>query len=332
MATTNADIGNPSLLDSMKRLAPDGSFEQEIVEPLSRFNPLLQDSVWKQGNMHFGDRVSRRVGLPTIGPRQLNVGVSTSRSKFDQFDEAIALIDGVSQIDCALAEMEGDPTEYRKTEDKGYVMAFMNQIENYFFNASIASDPRLFNGFTPRFNSSTAVETGAQVVKVDPAASGADQNSIWLVGWGLDTCYGIYPRGTQGGIRAEAWDKLPVVQSNGSIMVAYQTYWQWHVGLVVKDPRFVARCCNLDTADASITQDLIIPAMIFAYHKIYNPMQARFAWYGNRFAGAYLQQQARNKTQYQLKVEEPGGQPIVSMMGIPFRISDALTSTEAKVN
>lgn len=334
MATSNADLGFPSLLNSLKLLKPDGrGYQTELVEMLSKFNPLLQDSAWKEGNLPTGERIAQRVGLPTIGPRQFNVGVTPSRSTFGQFDEPCALIAAWSTIDKDLADLEGDAAAYRAIQDKGFVIQFMNTIESYFFTASLASNPLLFNGFTPRFASSTGVGTGKQVVKVDPAASGAHESSIWLIGWGLETCYCIYPRGTMGGLQAKVYDELPVAPaSNGAYMPGYQTYWKWQVGLALKDPRFVSRMCNFDSVDATTTADLIIPAMIFGYHNIYNPNAARFAWYCNRYTGSYLHQQARNKTQYQLRVEEPGGQPIISMMGIPIRITDALPTNESTVS
>jgi hypothetical protein len=330
---SNADLGFPSLLDLLKQLGPDARLQTDVVETLSKFNPLLQDSVWQEGNMPTGEMVGQRVGLPNIGPRQLNTGIAASRSKYNQFTETIAIVDGLSIVDVVLAERSGDPTAYRAKEDKGFVMQFMNTIENYAFNASLATNGLLFNGFASRFASSTAVGTGAQVVKIDPGASGAHESSIWLIGWSPQTAYMIYPRGSKGGIEANAYPRyLLSPQNNGQYMEAFPTYWRWHIGLVVRDPRFVSRMANFDSVNASATADLIIPGMIFGYHKIYNPNQARFAWYCNRFTGAYLHQQARNKTQYQLRVEEPGGQPIVSMMGIPVRISDALTQTEATIS
>jgi hypothetical protein len=331
VAQASVDLGFMSLLDRMALMAPDG-YQANIVELLTHFNPMLQDMHFEEGNLATGHQLTSRVGLPAVAARQFNKGIAPSRSKYNQWVEAATMLGGWSTVDQDLARLGGDEMAARVAEDKGFIMELNNQMETYIFYANAGTTPELFEGLAPRFASLTQKNGGSQVIRCMTNDTGSVQSSIWLVGWGPETAFGFWPKGQMGGIEVTDFGLLPVDPlGNGSKMPAWQAYWRWNLGLAVKDYRYIARVCDFDTGAESGTTDVIIPAMILAYHQIYNINAARFGWYLNRNTGAYLHLQARNKTQYQLQVSEPGGDVILSMLGIPIRISDALTNTEAYI-
>src|SRR5690242_20487847 len=100
MATIGTDL--PNLLDLMKGLDPDGSVAQ-VVESLTKRNPVLEDMVVQEGNLTTGHRVTTRVGLPSIGWRRYNEGVATSKSRKGQYDESCGQLEGMSAVDVKMA-------------------------------------------------------------------------------------------------------------------------------------------------------------------------------------------------------------------------------------
>ena len=55
----------PNLLDVVKRTDPDGNIGM-FAELLNEVNPILDDMVWKEGNLATGHRATIRTGLPDV--------------------------------------------------------------------------------------------------------------------------------------------------------------------------------------------------------------------------------------------------------------------------
>jgi hypothetical protein len=332
MATVNA--GNLTLADLVKRQDPMGRVAS-IVELLTQKNSILPDAVFKEGNLQTGERVAARTGLPGVSWRRFNEGISPSKSRVEQWDEACGMLEGLSVVDCELAKLNGNEAAYRQSEDVAFLQSLSNEVETGLFYHSTKTAPEKFNGLSPRFDATASVG-GAQIIKHDAAAAGSDQTSIWLVRWGEDSVYGIYPKGSIGGITPHDMGEQLVDDGSGNNkrFRAYVTNWNWKVGLVVRDFRQVVRICNIDTGNGNLvaTGSLLLQSMVKAYHQVWNPAGGRLAWYCNRGIGTYLHQQAldsvKNST---LTIERIGGQPITTFLGIPVRETDALLNTEAAV-
>lgn len=329
MATINA--GALTLLDRAKRSDANGNITQ-VVELLTQLNPFLEDMVWKESNLATGELVTHRTALPSVTYRRFNEGIQTGKSRTAQFTESCALITARSTLDVDLAEVNGNTMEFRASEESGFIQAMSNEAENGMIYNSTSAAPEKWHGLAPRFASTTQAMGGSQIVLADASPSGADQTSIWLVGWGEDSVYGIYPKGSKAGL--ETFDGGKQLISDGSNDYwAYVTDWKWRLGMVVKDYRYVARVANIDTSAISATGDNIVPAMIRAYHKIYSTRGVRMAWYCNRTIATYLHLQALEKTKNAtLTIENIGGKPITHVLGIPVRSTDAILNTEAVIS
>jgi hypothetical protein len=329
MATINA--GNLTLLDRVKRTDPSGSIAT-IVESLQKTTPLLMDAVFREGNLPTGHRVSSRTALPSIGWRRFNEGVTTSKSRVDQFDEACGMMAGQSKVDVGLAKLNGDPAAFRASEDAAYVQAFRHELETGFFYHSTKTDPEKIMGLSPRLDLTTG-PGGGQIIKHDGSASGDDQTSIWLVGWGDHTVYGITPKGSPSGLESKDMGEQLVADANGNTFRAYVTDWAWNVGLCVEDWRYLVRLANIDTGNLVGTGNTLILAMIrMIEEKLQDTSGCRPVFYVNRKIASYLRQQAVDSTKNStLTIEHIGGQPVLMFSGIPVRRTDALLNTESPV-
>lgn len=315
-----------------------------IVEALQQKNGLLQSMVWKEGNTDTGHEVASRNTLPAISWVRYNEGVIPGKSSVDTYTERTGVLEGLSSPEDKLLGINGQKAAHRAAEDDSFLASMTNTLESALFYESTAANPERILGLQPRLNSTTS-KYGSQIIKADPSPSGSDQASIWLVGWGERTVYGITPRGQPTGLTMEDMgrqrDKDAVT---GAIKWKWETMFRWRCGLCVEDYRYLARICNIDTSqltvDASSGAD-IIRSMIKAYYMIFDPKAVRLAWYCNRTIGGFLHQQALSKTFSSTisinpapMIGSPGvfGQPQLTAMGFPIYISDALSNTEAVVS
>jgi hypothetical protein len=334
--------GNLTLLDLAKRTDPNGA-PARIVEMLTRKNPVLLDMIWKEGNLPTGERVSARTGLPSVANgslawRRLNEGVTPGKTLTDQFDETCGELSGQSNVDVELAKLNGNEASYRQTEDAGFIQAMSNEISTGVFYHSTKLNPERFMGLAPRFDDTTKV-AGSQIIKAmdglsgHATASGNDQNSAWIIGWGDETVYGIVPKGSQVGLYADDMGKQLVDDGTGKRFRAWVTYWVWKAGLVVKDWRYVVRIANIDTSGFTGAGTEIIDALINGVNQMQDLTSCTPVIYVNRRVNAYLRRQAQSAVkQSTLTLEKVGAYFLPHFDGIPIRVTDALTGTEAVVS
>lgn len=338
-ALTNTDF---TLADVAKR-SKDGTMIP-IVEALQQRNGLLQSMYWKMGNTDTGHEVAARNSLPSATWVRYNDGILPGKSTVDTYTERTGILEALSSIDKRVAQINGNQAAYRASEDDAFLASMANTLETAMFYESTAVNPERILGLQPRLNSTTN-KYGNQIIKADASPSGSDQTSIWLIGWGERSVYGITPRGQPTGLEME--DKGEIRDKDivtGAIKYKYETLFRWRCGMCVEDYRYVVRLCNIDTSQLTTTGATgadLIQSMIKAFYMIFDPKAVRLAWYCNRTVGAFLHLQALNKTSNSTLTINPtstlgapgfAGQPIVSCLGYPIYISDAITNTEAVVS
>ncbi|MEN9709578.1 major capsid protein [Caudoviricetes sp.] len=335
LATTNL-----TLADWAKRTDPDGRIPI-VAELLSQSNEVLEDCVFKEGNLPTGERVVIRTGLPTVYWRALNQGIPSSKSTTAQVDEACGILEARSEVDKDLAMLNGNTAQFRLSEDTAFLEA-MNQTQaTTLFYGNPATDPKQFLGLATRYSDSSAAN-GQNILKA--GGSGSDNTSIYLVVWGDQTVYCPFPKGSKAGLIHEDLGEQTVYNSDGTRLQALATRYQWKNGLVVKDWRYVVRICNIDVSDligqtgsqASTASTAIIKLMARALYRIPNMAMGRACFYMNRTVHSGLSIAALDKSQYVLKINEglsQFGTPYswLSFLGIPLRRVDAILNAEALV-
>lgn len=324
MATLNTG-GLPTLLDKVKRTAPDGTIAT-IVEVLTQRNPILQHASWQEGNLVTGHVFTSRTALPTVAWRKLNEGASASKSGTDTITETTGMMTGMSVVDVEVAKIGGNEAAFRASEDLAFVQAFNNEFARALVYESTKANPERMHGIQPRLNQlpgGTAL--GASQV-IDAAGTGTSHlTSMYLVCWSPDCVFCIYPKGSVGGLEMQdmgiqLWD-----DGTGKKFRAYVTQWTWKVGMVFKDYRQVARIANIDTNTlAKATSPSLFDYMLKAYYQINDPNMGTMAWYCNRVIAHWLHAQALNNTANQLTIDTLDGKPIVRHLGVPIYVVDAI--------
>ena len=339
MATLSATA--LTLADWAKRIDPEGRVPV-VAELLSQSNEILEDCMFKEGNLPTGERVVIRTGLPTVYWRALNQGIPNSKSTTAQVDEACGILEARSEVDKDLAMLNGNTAQFRLSEDTAFLEA-MNQTQaTTLFYGNPGTDPKQFLGLAARYSSLSG--GNAQNI-LSAGGSSSDNTSIYLVVWGDNTVYCPFPKGSKAGLIHEDLGEQTVYNSDGTRLQAYATRYQWKNGLVVKDWRYVVRICNIDVSDliaqtgtqAANVATAIIKLMARALYRIPNMSMGRAAFYMNRTVHSGLALAAMDKSQYVLKIEQgltQFGQPNswLSFLGVPLRRVDAILNTEAVVS
>tara|TARA_R100001463_G_scaffold37747_2_gene81153 strand:+ start:3202 stop:4221 length:1020 start_codon:yes stop_codon:yes gene_type:complete len=339
MATLSSS--NLTLADWAKRSDPDGRVPI-VAELLSQSNEILDDCVFKEGNLPTGERVVIRTGLPGVYWRALNQGIPSSKSTTAQIDEACGILEARSEVDKDLAMLNGNTAQFRLSEDTAFLEA-MNQTQaETMFYGNPGTDPKKFLGLAPRYGDLSADNA---VNILNAGGSGSDNASVYLVVWGDNTVYCPFPKGSKAGLTHEDLGEQTVYNSDGTRLQAFATRYQWKNGLVVKDWRYVVRICNIDISDllagsntqASSASTALIKLMARALYRIPNMAMGRAAFYMNRTVHSGLSIAALDKSQSVLAIQEGlsqfgSAQSYLSFLGVPLRRVDALLNTESAVS
>lgn len=328
MAILNTD--RPTLLDWAKLRDPGGETEA-VVELLEQRSPIVRSMVWKEGNLPTGDMFTSRTALPSIGWRRYNEGYEASKGATAQVTETTGMMVGRSEVDKDLVELHGGLQAARMVEDRGFLQSFVREAETGFLYHSTKATPEKIMGLTPRLDSTTG-PFGDQIVLANPNATGNDNTSIWMITWGLDTVYGIFPKGSKAGLESIDMGLQYVKDRDNREFLAYCTDWSWKLGLAVKDARYLVRIANIDEVAMDGDSDTLIEALIDASARMNDFTSGRTVIYCNRAVWSALWKQDRRAARYTLEAGKTEGGPRNFFRGIPIEITDGLRANEAAVS
>ena len=320
-----------TIADLAKRLDPNNRIAR-IVELLSQTNEMLADMMWKEGNLPTGERTTVRTGLPTVVWRLLNQGVAKSKSTTAQITEATGILEARSEVDKELADLSNNTSEFRLSEATAFIEAMNIEAQATYLYGNSSTAPEEFTGFAPRYADLSAAN--AQNI-LDAGGTGSDNSSVWLVIWGANTVFGVYPKGSQIGLQHEDLGLDDALDSSNNRFRAYMDRFVWKCGLALKDWRFVVRIANIDISNlvakssAADLQELMIKAI----HRIPSLSMGRAAFYMNRSCLQMLDIQRRDTTTSGggITFENVDGRQTLSFRGIPIRKVDSILETEARV-
>jgi hypothetical protein len=322
---------NPTLIDVASRLDPNLNIDK-IVEMLSATNPILNDMTFMEGNLPTGHKTTVRTGLPSVTWRKLYGGVQPSKSTTAQVTDSCGMLEAYAEVDKALADLNGNAAAFRLSEDKAFIEAMSQEMAQTLFYGNESTEPEAFTGFAPRFNSLTS-QNADNIVNA--SGSGSDNTSIWLVVWGPNTCHGIYPKGSTGGVQMRDLGEVTVENVDGASGRAqmYRSHYRWDCGLTVRDWRYIVRIANIDVSDLTTLANTknLITWMIQAAERIPSFGAGRAAFYCNRNIREKLRLGILEKISTNLTFETVAGKRVMMFDEIPVVRTDAILSTEAAV-
>jgi hypothetical protein len=329
MATIGTAV---TLLDVAKRMDPDGSIAA-IAEILAQKNEVVESALWMEGNLPTGHRVTIRSGLPEIYFRLLNQGVLPSKSTTVQVDEGTSIMEARGQIDKDVAELNGNSAAFRASENAPFLESHAQTLARTLWYGNAGLDPEQFTGFAPRYSDDSGPANAENIIS--GGGVGADNTSMWLIGWGDNGCYGIYPKGSKAGLDHQDLGLADAFDTNTPPrrFRAYMDWYQQKPGLCVKDWRYAVRIANIDVSNlvAETAAADLLELMAVAVDKPPSLSDAKFAFYCNRTVKTMLRIQCMNRPNVYLNLGQEEGRRKLNFDDIPILTSDQLLNTEAAV-
>lgn len=341
-----------TLADWARRQGPEGSID-DIGELLAQCNEIFDDMLIREGNQALGHTGTIRTGLPQGTWRSFYQGVSFTKSTTAQVTDSIGELVAYSRIDRSLAELEGNVKALRVSEDNAHIEGLSQQMASALFYSNENVSQNQLTGLAPRYNTvSTATAQNAANV-LNGGGVGSSNTSIWLCAWGEQTGFGFFPKGSKAGLVFEdKGDIRPGFDSNNREFEAYTSFFQWKMGVHIKNWQYFVRIANLDVTTAGLSGTT--PPDIFALMskavvrlptagrrisgitKVDAPNQPapaiRPAWYCNRTVRQYMDIQAIRDKNVLLSPREYDGIVIETFRGVPIRIQDSITNAEAALS
>lgn len=337
--------GVTTLMDVLTELDPQGK-QLDIAEVLTQQNEVLKDMHWEEGNMATGHKDAMRTSLPTPSFRALNAGVPVTKAGSTVVEETCAMLEDFSQCDRKLAIMAGDVNAYRLKQARPHLIGMNHKQAQTLFYGNALTNPLEYTGFANRYNTLSTTTNKAAANVISAGGSGGSLRSIWLVVWGPDSVFGIYPRNTLGGLRHEDAtnangsdsDGLPAAavlqDASGNNYMGYRDHWEWNCGLFVKDWRYVARIANIDLSALTLTgasgpklQDLLVQLT----EQVESLTSGRAVIYMPRSLQTYFRRQLLEQKNAMLSWDEIGGEKVLHFGGVPIRRTDVLNVNETQV-
>lgn len=318
-----------TLADWGKRVDANGKIDK-IIELLGQTNPILEEMPFVEGNLPTGHRTTVRSGLPTATWRLLNYGVQPSKSTTVQITDSAGMLEAYAEVDKSLADLNGNTSEFRLSEDRAFIEAMNQQMAQTLFYGDTSVNPQQFMGLSSRYSSKSA-GNGQNII--DAGGTGTDNTSIWLVVWGENTVHGIFPKGQKAGLQHHDLGEQTLQDANGGKYQGYRSHYKWDNGLTLRDWRYVVRIANIDVSDLSVAGSAanIVSLMVKALHRIPNRGMGKPVFYMNRTVGQALDLQSLDKASLALTVKETEGDWWTAFRGIPIREVDAILETESRV-
>jgi hypothetical protein len=319
-----------TLADLAKRMDSNDKIAR-IIELLAQKNQILDDMRWVEGNLPTGHRSTVRAGLPQATWRKLNYGVQPSKSTPAQITDTCGMLETYAEIDKALADLNGNAAEFRLSEDQAFLESMNQEMARTLFYGNTEVTPERFMGLSHRYNTRNAGTPSAMNV-IHGGGTGSDNTSIWLVVWGELTVHGIVPKGSKAGLQHRDLGEQTLLDADSGKYQGYRTHYKWDAGLTVRDWRHAVRIANINVPglDGETPAD-IIKLMIKATHRVPSLTAGMPVFYCNRDIRQWLDIQALNKSNVQLKLEMVEGKPKTDFLGIPIKTCDQIVSTEEMV-
>lgn len=331
---------NPTLLDLASRTDPNGNIAV-VIEALNEVSDILDDMVWKEGNLSTGHKTSIRTGLPQPTWRRMYQGVQPTKSRTAQITDSCGMLEAYAECDLALAQLSGNTAAFRMSEDKPHIEGIHQELSDTLFYGNETTEPEAFTGFAPRFNSLSA-ENADNIINA--GGTGSDNASIWLICWGDESAFGIVPKGSTAGIDQQDKGQVTIedADGNGGRMEALRTWYRMRGGLTVRDWRYVVRICNIDKS--ALTNIFTAGQFSTGAHLpelMFQAMERVPRLGGNVRPGFYMSRDILTRVRQQcsaavhqstLTTENVGGKLVEKMHGIPLRRVDVLSADEGAVS
>ncbi len=244
--------GRATIAAVLNMLHPDGT-GLRIANTLKKDVPMMDHMNWHEGNLQTGHLIARTDNALAEGTwRQVNQGITPATDDPTQYTETCGRLERWNEIDEALAELNGG-APWRMKQDELAAAKLGEQLAEAILYSSTSTDPEEIHGLTARYPATSGYINSGYVLA--GTNSGANCRSVWLINWGDDRIYPIYPKTTRGGLEINRLaNRVDIEDSAGRRFMGWRTQLVWRCGLAVEDFRAAVRI-QWDPDDPAMADD-----------------------------------------------------------------------------
>lgn len=329
-------ITHPTILTRQKMENPNGTIA-DIVPILAETNELLKDFAVVECNDGTSHVTTLDSSIPTPTWRQINGGVQPATGATEQVVDSCGMLYSLSECDKVLADKGGQSSEFRAQLLRQHAQGMAEELASAFVYANSNATPLKFMGLAPRFASqATGVEQGENILTSAATPDSTDNTSIWIIGSSPRTIHLIVPKGLPTGMKHTPYGEVMIenIDGSGGRMPGYRDMLEQHIGLVVRDWRYVVRIqYDLEDVVASGATGPVLKNLIRkGLRRLPSLSDVNVGIYMNRDSLDAMDLQANNDPALAFPtVEDAYGKMVQSFQGFPIRRVDAILSTETGI-
>lgn len=325
-----------------------GGYEQ-AVDVFSGKYPIVEEGYWMQANEETKHTHLRVTYEPSGGFVRYNEGTPFEASESLPIEEPLARMESMSRIDTRILEKSASPSAYRREQEAITLRGMIKRLNKTIFATrdsasgpfygSIARDPKTINGLTTRYNSLTTATSLVDNVRGLGCATANVNSSIWLIKWGPDGVFLLYPKTASKTLQVKDLREQVVYDDSGNPYTAVITNFAMEFGLGVADDRAIQRLGNISTSGATTdfggsdnTSDQGENAMIDMIERLPGGDPTGCVFYTGPMIMTAIRKRLNTKANMYFTEETVWGRPMLTFNGIPIRRVDALNPFEAVIS
>lgn len=314
---------------------------------LDRMTPFIKMLPMVPSNNILSNIAVRTDSLPVASTRRWNEGIKATASKNVPLSDPIALFEDYSEVDKDLWEIQNQPNVWRSDQDMNHIEGLFQLIESTTIYGNLTQNPGAFNGIATRFNNLESYPNGDTSWKPNVwngGASSGNVTSAWMIEFGPESLYGIYPPNTPAGLSVRDLGEFTkeLAAGTGSVGSNYlyqvlRTMLRWYLGIQINDERAVQRIANINPTMLSSNN---FDENIFIAAKNNLPRfgeSGTTAIFVNRDLKTQIDQRATVQkinayTNFTSRETDVFGRSVTKFQNIPVYVAEKILSTETVVS
>lgn len=309
--------------------------ETDVINIMAQSNPLLEDMPFMESNLETGNKTLQVTKIPTPSHRRINAGVEITKANRRPVVDTLTMLESRVSIDKKLVDDVSNGKQLRKEEEDLHVEGFQPKVQALFLYGDSQLNPDEFDGILTRYNviGGEKGTYGHNVIDGEGKTENKQTSAI-LVGWDQKRVTGIYPKGSNAGIKLDDKGEQRVLDKDGKVYDAYETVIDWSMGLSVKDPNYISVIRNIDITkiDKAAAKDKkeLIFKMLTAANKIPNAGNPRLVWYVSKKMYDFIVRCIHDIDIVNIQAPElrDGVRQPLAIGGIPVKCLEAISEEE----
>ncbi len=310
------------LKDIANRTDPSGKIPA-VVDLMMQECSMFEDMPYVTGNLEAGHKIIQVVDKPRGTYTGFNQGTDNEKSAHRQITFGTGSLTGRAEVDDKIMRNFTNAPEAFVQQCTETIQGLTQTTQNTLLYGETSEDPNSFDGFNHFYGKPKDPLYGKQLF--NGGGTGFDNTSIYFVGWGPQTVFGITPKNSKAGIQLFDRGITEVNDENGKPYFAHVRTFELNLGLCIRDPRFVSVLHNVSLAKLMANPTELIKQMTYAMGLARTGFGSKMKIYVAREMHAHLQVAAQEKQNVNLTATNVEGQPVISFNGAPIRTLDALT-------